>query len=90
MAPSMGCHSVMERPESVSRVAPPTRIMATMSSATIESQTRKAHTCRGGMASASNAGLRLCVWGILIGPVIAGSSPELNAGGGALRRRERA
>ena len=38
----IGCHSVMERPELVSRVAPPTRIMATMRSAMLASQRRKA------------------------------------------------
>jgi ammonia channel protein AmtB len=38
MAPSSGFHSVIERPESVSRVAPPTATMAITSAATLQSQ----------------------------------------------------
>ncbi|MCB1511238.1 MAG: hypothetical protein KDJ36_10075 [Hyphomicrobiaceae bacterium] len=40
MAPSNGCHSVIDSPESVKRVAPPTAIMATTSKAITASQTR--------------------------------------------------
>jgi hypothetical protein len=42
-APMIGCHSVMESPESVRRVAPPTKIIATTNSAMTPSQRRKAH-----------------------------------------------
>ena len=38
MAPRIGFHSVIERPLSVSRVAPPTTIIATMSAAMHHSQ----------------------------------------------------
>ena len=53
MAPMIGFHSVMERPESVSRVAPPTRIMATIRSAMVPSQILSARAClawHGGVA----------------------------------------
>jgi hypothetical protein len=42
MAPRIGCHSVIESPESVSRVAPPTTTIAKTSAATITSQARTA------------------------------------------------
>ena len=41
-APVIGFHSVMERPDSVSRVAPPTTTIANTSAATHHSQRRKA------------------------------------------------
>ena len=86
----MGCHSVIDNPESVSRVAPPTRTMAAMRNATQESQTRSAPAWRAGIVSDSNAGDRLCVVGMLIGAVIAGSPPELNGADGPLGPRKEA
>ena len=38
--PTIGCHSVMERPEPVSRVAPPMLTITNTSAATASSQTR--------------------------------------------------
>ncbi len=86
----MGCHSVIDSPESVSRVAPPTRIMAAMRNATQESQRRSAPAFRGGIVSASCAGDRLCVVGMLIGAVIAGSPSELNGANGPCGPRQEA
>jgi hypothetical protein len=40
MVPLTGCHSVIDRPDSVSRVAPPTSTMAKISAATAMSQRR--------------------------------------------------
>ena len=53
--PMIGCHSVMERPEPVSRVAPPTLTSANTSAATANSHTRTGSTRRA--ASASTGGL---------------------------------
>jgi hypothetical protein len=53
-----------------------------MSSATIDSQRRKARTCRAGISSVSNAAALSCILGwvleILMDAVIAGSRRELN------------
>ena len=42
LAPVTGCHSVIDKPDSVSRVAPPTSTMAKISAATAKSHTRMA------------------------------------------------
>src|ERR1051326_756020 len=49
--PVTGCHSTIEKPDSVSRVAPPTSTTATMSAAIARSQRRIARTCRAALAS---------------------------------------
>ncbi len=51
MAPKIGCHSVMDRPESVSLVAPPIKIIATIRRASAPSHSLSARTWRAGMAS---------------------------------------
>ena len=43
--PTIGCHSVMERPEPVSRVAPPTLTIKNTSAATANSHARRLATC---------------------------------------------
>src|SRR5215472_14211537 len=43
--PVTGCHSTIDRPDSVSRVAPPTSTMATMSAAIATSHSRIARMC---------------------------------------------
>jgi hypothetical protein len=55
MAPTIGFHSVIERPESVSLVAPPTRIMATMSAESAASQSLSARAWRAGTGVAFTA-----------------------------------
>ena len=74
----IGCHSVMDRPELVSRVAPPTRIMATMRAAIAASQMRSARSClaRAGALSCRAAALWARVE--VIAGLIAGPRPRLN------------
>ena len=74
----IGCHSVMDRPESVSRVAPPTRIMATMRAAIAASQMRSARSClaRAGALCCRAAALWARVE--VIAGLIAGPRPRLN------------
>src|SRR5262249_16065415 len=43
--PVSGCHSVIDRPDSVSRVAPPTTTIAKISAATATSQIRTERRC---------------------------------------------
>ena len=50
-APVTGRHSVIERPEPVSRVAPPTTTMTKTSAATIQSQRRMPAWLRPGFVS---------------------------------------
>ena len=56
-----GCHSVIERPESVSRVAPPTRIMTTIKAASAPSQMRSARSPRSGWRGLPVRGGEGCV-----------------------------
>src|SRR5262249_44786944 len=50
--PVTGCHSTIDSPDSVRRVAPPTSTMATMRAAIATSHTRIARTCgRAALAS---------------------------------------
>jgi hypothetical protein len=51
----IGFHSVMERPESVRRVTPPTKIMVTMRQATVPSQILSARVCPASLAAANEA-----------------------------------
>ena len=46
MVPTIGFHSVIDRPEPVSRVAPPTLTIRNTSAATASSHTRTPLTCR--------------------------------------------
>ncbi|ODR95439.1 hypothetical protein AUC69_02780 [Methyloceanibacter superfactus] len=78
MAPMIGCHSVMDRPESVSRVAPPTRTMATMRTAMTPSQMRKPRTCRAGIAEACAPVFMPWAATSLMGRLIAALRPQLN------------
>ena len=52
MVPMIGFHSVMERPESVRRVAPPTKIMATIRRAIAPSHILSARLCVDSRAEA--------------------------------------
>ena len=74
----IGFHSVMERPESVSRVAPPTRIMATMSSASPASQILSARTCFAGILASPRGTATLCAMVDDMTAVITGVGRELN------------
>src|SRR5882672_7922982 len=58
--PVTGFHSTIESPDSVSRVAPPTKTMAAISAATASSQAR--------MARAEACGAEACVVGMVIIP----------------------
>ena len=81
MAPVTGFHSVMERPESVSRVAPPMRIIATMRSASAPSQRRKALAWRISMRAWSARDLvRLSAAVEDMRGLIAGRARQLNGG----------
>ena len=55
MTPLIGFHSVIDRPDSVSRVAPPTTTIARIRSATIQSQMRMAPSRSGLRESAAAA-----------------------------------
>ena len=61
MAPMIGFHSVIESPESVRRVAPPTRIMATMSTAIVPSQILRARACPAALETANGAAFDVAV-----------------------------
>ena len=56
--PEIGCHSVIERPDSVSRTAPPTTTIRKTSAATLHSQTRTAPpaSLRGSAGAAESSG----------------------------------
>ena len=74
----IGFHSVMERPESVSRVAPPTRIMATIRSGErAEPQSQRADVARGhgGVAARLRQWLRSRTCRSDSGPAAANSTP---------------
>src|SRR5262245_15420081 len=76
--PVTGFHSVIERPESVSRVAPPTRVMATTRSATQESQSPKAPRCGASRRVLAGRDLMLSAVVEVMGGLIAAPSPKLN------------
>ena len=48
--PTMGCHSVMESPEWVRRVTPPTTTIANTSAQQMKSHAATARTARGGVS----------------------------------------
>ena len=74
----IGCHSVMERPESVSRVAPPTRIMATIRAAIAASQMRSARSCLAGTGALSCCAAALWAKVEVMAGLIAAPGPRLN------------
>src|SRR5260370_42406544 len=77
--PDIGCHSGIDRPDSVSLGMPPRTTMTTIIAAQTGSQTARARRLPAGAASASGRGKRqslLIIWPVIILPETAGADAE--------------